>query len=122
MNPGGYVHETLTLYSARRLYLVGSPSTEFSWFPGYSWTIAQCRGCHSHMGWKFTACDKKLHPKKFWGISRQNIRPLLHAGAAAGAAAETRAAAEAGRGTSADADADADGGEETQEENLRMVY
>ncbi len=44
----------------------------------YAWTIAQCRGCHSHMGWKFTACDPKLRPKKFWGISRQNILPLFH--------------------------------------------
>ena len=29
------------------------------------------------MGWKFTACESRLRPKKFWGISRQNIVPLL---------------------------------------------
>ena len=26
-----------------------------SWFPGYAWTITECLGCWSHIGWKFTA-------------------------------------------------------------------
>ena len=34
VNPGGYVHETLTLYRAQNLNLIGRPSTENSWFPG----------------------------------------------------------------------------------------
>ena len=34
VNPGGHVHETLTLTKAKSLTLVGSSSTEFSWFPG----------------------------------------------------------------------------------------
>ena len=78
VNPGGYVHQTLTLYKTQNLKLVGASSAEYSWFPGYSWTIAQCRYCNSHMGWKFTATDdKKLVPKKFWGISGRSIRPLM---------------------------------------------
>jgi len=80
VNPGGYVHETLTLYKTRRLYLVGETSTEYSWFPGYAWTIAQCKGCHCHMGWKFTSTHKRLTPKKFWGISRRNITHLQKVG------------------------------------------
>ena len=27
---------------------------EDSWFPGYSWTIAYCASCYSHLGWRFT--------------------------------------------------------------------
>eukprot|EP00329_Picozoa_sp_Boothbay-MS584-11_P006758 61365_4 len=27
----------------------GEPETEHSWFPGYAWTIAYCRGCTSHL-------------------------------------------------------------------------
>jgi len=77
VNPGGYVHETLTLYKVKNLSLVGEPSTEYSWFPGYAWTICQCRFCDSHMGWKFTASSGSLVPKKFWGISRRSIRPKL---------------------------------------------
>ena len=34
VNPGGYVHETLTVYKAQGLVLRGGPSTENSWFPG----------------------------------------------------------------------------------------
>lgn len=77
VNPGGYVHETLTLYKAKNLTLVGDSSTEYSWFPGYAWTICQCRYCDSHMGWKFTASSSKLAPRKFWGLSRRSIRPQL---------------------------------------------
>jgi len=34
VNPGGYVHETLTVYKAENLSRIGRPSTENSWFPG----------------------------------------------------------------------------------------
>jgi cereblon len=34
VNPGGHVHETLTLYKAQGLTLIGRPSTKNSWFPG----------------------------------------------------------------------------------------
>ncbi|XP_077983750.1 protein cereblon-like [Glandiceps talaboti] len=75
VNPGGYVHDTLTCYRALGLSLIGRPSTENSWFPGYAWTICQCRGCASHMGWKFTSSKKKLKPEKFWGICRSALFP-----------------------------------------------
>jgi cereblon len=35
VNPQGYVHEIMTLYSANGLALIGLPETEYSWFPGY---------------------------------------------------------------------------------------
>jgi len=35
VNPGGYVHETLTIHKAMGLRLIGWPSVENSWFPGY---------------------------------------------------------------------------------------
>ncbi|XP_072027425.1 protein cereblon-like [Amphiura filiformis] len=73
VNPGGYVHETLTLYRAQNLNLIGRPSTENSWFPGYAWTILQCRHCTSHMGWKFTATKRKMKPEKFWGLTRSAL-------------------------------------------------
>lgn len=34
VNPGGHVHETLTVRTAVGMTLVGRPSTENSWFPG----------------------------------------------------------------------------------------
>jgi len=73
VNPNGHVHETLTLYKAKNLRLVGEPSTEYSWFPGYAWTITECLGCWNHIGWKFTSTNHKLRPEKFYGFSRRNI-------------------------------------------------
>jgi len=73
VNPNGHVHETLTLYKAKNLRLVGEPSTEYSWFPGYAWTITECLGCWNHIGWKFTSTNSKLKPEKFYGFSRRSI-------------------------------------------------
>ncbi|KAI1892736.1 hypothetical protein AGOR_G00136610 [Albula goreensis] len=77
VNPHGYVHETLTVYKASNLNLIGRPSTLHSWFPGYAWTIAQCRTCSSHMGWKFTAAKKVLSPQRFWGLTRSALLPRI---------------------------------------------
>ena len=41
VNPGGYVHETVTFHKAKGLRLRGSSSTEHSWFPGYVFERAQ---------------------------------------------------------------------------------
>ncbi|XP_041747272.1 protein cereblon isoform X1 [Coregonus clupeaformis] len=77
VNPHGYVHETLTVYKASNLNLVGRPSMLHSWFPGYAWTIAQCQTCGSHMGWKFTATKKDLSPPRFWGLTRSAMLPRI---------------------------------------------
>jgi len=73
VNPGGHLHETLTVYKAKNLKLVGEPSTEYSWFPGYAWTIVECSRCYNHIGWKFTAAKSGLKPLKFYGFSRKSI-------------------------------------------------
>ena len=39
VNPHGVVHETLTVYKAKNLHCYGRPDTEFSWFPGYVFTM-----------------------------------------------------------------------------------
>ncbi|XP_032640073.1 protein cereblon isoform X3 [Chelonoidis abingdonii] len=43
----------------------------------YAWTIAQCRICGSHMGWKFTATKKDLSPQRFWGLTRSALLPRI---------------------------------------------
>jgi cereblon len=89
------VHETLTVHkTSNDVVLRGISSTEASWFPGwvashkdqdykrkslkfcisfrYSWTIAECRSCSSHLGWKFKALGR-LKPSKFYGLARRSI-------------------------------------------------
>lgn len=75
VNPHGYVHEMITVRRAKGVYWNGRPSSQYSWFPGYAWTILHCRSCHSHVGWKFTAVEKNLLPVKFWGLCRSAIKP-----------------------------------------------
>ncbi|GAB6029916.1 hypothetical protein CHUAL_005615 [Chamberlinius hualienensis] len=73
VNPNGIVHDTITVYKATGIELVGRPTENHSWFPGYAWIIAQCRHCHGHMGWKFVATKKNLRPLQFWGLTRTSV-------------------------------------------------
>lgn len=73
VNPHGCVHETITVSNATGLALIGNPSRVHSWFPGYSWTIASCAACESHIGWLFRATKKNLRPRSFWGIRSSQI-------------------------------------------------
>ncbi|XWS70302.1 hypothetical protein CRYUN_Cryun03dG0036300 [Craigia yunnanensis] len=68
VNEHGYVHEVMTFCKANGLALRGAPVKEYSWFPGYAWTMINCASCESQMGWLFTATNEKLKPKSFWGI------------------------------------------------------
>lgn len=77
VNPGGYVHEALTLSKTRGLKVVTHPpSTEHSWFPGYAWSIVECSRCTQHMGWLFTVApgsNQHLRPLHFWGLCRKSL-------------------------------------------------
>ena len=74
LNPGGFVHETLTIYKLMNYRLSRDPpSTQHSWFPGYGWQILSCRNCTCHIGWKFTATSDKLTPQKFYGLTRKSV-------------------------------------------------
>ncbi|XP_029034768.1 protein cereblon [Osmia bicornis bicornis] len=74
-NPAGIIHETVTLYHAQGLTLSRNPpSIEYTWFPGYAWTVAMCENCGAHMGWKFTAVRNDLKPRSFWGLIRKSLK------------------------------------------------
>lgn len=57
-NPSGIVYEIACFQSARGCGFIGSPSTEFAWFAGYSWRITICADCQIHLGWSFSAANK----------------------------------------------------------------
>ena len=60
----------VTFKSVSGVVPVGSRETEHSWFPGYAWTIAYCRRCGQHLGWRFDAVEGGLSPRMFWGLRR----------------------------------------------------
>ena len=56
VNPHGVVHDMFTVGRVipSAVALEGSPETAHSWFPGYAWTVAYCRRCFNHLGWRFS--------------------------------------------------------------------
>uniref|UniRef100_A0A182SR45 Protein cereblon n=1 Tax=Anopheles maculatus TaxID=74869 RepID=A0A182SR45_9DIPT len=79
-NPAGYVHDTLTVHKTKEnsTLPVERPSTNYSWFPGYSWQIIVCANCRQHLGWKFVAEKKNVLPKSFYGLTGANITVKSH--------------------------------------------
>ena len=53
INPGGYYFDIITFSLAEGCRDVGEPTTEFTWFPGHSWSFAVCSRCSNHLGWKY---------------------------------------------------------------------
>ncbi|XP_070016101.1 uncharacterized protein [Nicotiana sylvestris] len=78
VNPHGFVHEIMTLFKANGLAVIGNPVKEYSWFPGYAWSIAECASCETQLGWLFTATKKKLKPRSFWGIRSSQVAEESH--------------------------------------------
>ncbi|KAK9843691.1 hypothetical protein WJX81_002577 [Elliptochloris bilobata] len=71
VNNHGSLYDLLTLRVAYGVSLRGEATEEYTWFPGYSWRLAYCRGCSAHLGWLFRAVDLRRSPHHFWGFKRQ---------------------------------------------------
>jgi len=52
-NPHGFRFRFGSFVAAPGCVLHGEPSTHYSWFPGYSWQVANCSLCSVHIGWLF---------------------------------------------------------------------
>lgn len=61
VNPGGFVHHVACFGVATGCSYRGAPETAFTWFPGFSWQIAECGACGAHLGWLFRATGESFH-------------------------------------------------------------
>ena len=61
INPAGFEFEFGCFGAARGAAAAGEPTTEFSWFAGYSWVYSLCRRCGAHLGWFFEGRDPRFH-------------------------------------------------------------
>ena len=52
-NPHGIVFEIGCFGAVRGCGYAGPASDEFTWFTGFSWRVAVCVMCLTHMGWFF---------------------------------------------------------------------
>lgn len=55
-NPHGHQFEVITFKRADST-LHWPADNRFSWFPGFSWTMATCPRCNTHLGWAFQPYD-----------------------------------------------------------------
>ncbi len=53
-NPHGLVFQIGCFKKAIGGLNTGTPSEEWTWFPGYAWQITLCQGCLIHLGWFFS--------------------------------------------------------------------
>jgi len=60
VNPAGMVFTVRLFRHTPGCRFQGSPSSEFSWFPGYLWRLALCGGCAQHLGWLFQGADDEF--------------------------------------------------------------
>lgn len=60
VNPSGIVFRISCFAAAPGAAVVGPRSTEWTWFPGYAWQVQLCRGCHAHVGWRFSSADDRF--------------------------------------------------------------
>lgn len=55
-NPHGHQFEVITFRKAD-VTQHWPAYTHFSWFPGFSWAVATCPRCKTHLGWAFQPSD-----------------------------------------------------------------
>ncbi len=52
-NPSGFVFHFGCFARAEGCLVIGPPTAEASWFPGFVWEYALCAACKTHLGWAF---------------------------------------------------------------------
>jgi hypothetical protein len=68
-NPHGIVFHFGCFATAPGCQSLGTPSEEWSWFRGFSWQIAICKGCGEHLGWRYSS----LHGDNFHGLILKHL-------------------------------------------------
>lgn len=53
INPAGLIFKVACYAAAPGTSPHGTPSTEWTWFPGYAWQAALCARCADHLGWSY---------------------------------------------------------------------
>jgi hypothetical protein len=53
MNPAGLLFHIGCFAEAPGCLVVGAPSDDYAWFPGFAWQLALCAACADHLGWFF---------------------------------------------------------------------
>ncbi len=61
VNPHGYLFRIGCFRRAPGCAPHGEEHAEYTWFPGYTWQMAQCGRCSVHLGWGFRGRSDAFH-------------------------------------------------------------
>jgi hypothetical protein len=53
INPSGVIYRVGCFATAPGVLAWGEPTHYYSWFAGFAWQVAACRGCGEHLGWAY---------------------------------------------------------------------
>lgn len=67
-NPDGVVFRIRCFSRAEGCFPSGVPTEAHTWFPGFSWRYAHCRGCGAQMGWRYESSSSG-----FYGLILRNL-------------------------------------------------
>ncbi|HLO77668.1 MAG TPA: cereblon family protein [Magnetospirillum sp.] len=69
-NPAGILFRVVCFSDAPGAVAVGNASHRFTWFAGFTWRIALCKGCGIHVGWMYEGAGA---PAVFFGLIRSML-------------------------------------------------
>jgi filamentous hemagglutinin family protein len=67
-NPVGIIYQIGCYLNAKGCLVLGNPTDEYTWFPGFQWSLALCSQCFSHLGWFFQSSSDS-----FFGLILENL-------------------------------------------------
>ena len=67
-NPAGIRFHIGCFSSAKGCLAIGNPTSEFTWFKGFTWCFASCSKCLVHMGWYYQSPGNS-----FFGLILNNL-------------------------------------------------
>ncbi len=71
VNPHEIRFEIGCFRSAPGCRCTGAATLEFTWFPGFSWRIALCARCQTHLGWGYSGSGPNT---AFFGLIIERLR------------------------------------------------
>ncbi|HOP29116.1 MAG TPA: cereblon family protein [Spirochaetota bacterium] len=60
-NPAGIYFRVVCFENAGGCKIISDYTEMHTWFEGYSWAIALCSICHSHLGWHYISLDRTFY-------------------------------------------------------------
>ena len=61
VNPHGFAYHIGCFAAAPGCVHLGETESAFSWFPGWSWQVAACARCRTHVGWIYRLAGQQFH-------------------------------------------------------------